>query len=60
MLKKLWDWICLVMGVTPPGEAKPADKWKAIREEREAWERAQREARDRAGRTPSDETREAH
>jgi hypothetical protein len=47
MIKKLWEWICLVMGVTPPGEAKPVDKWAGLRAQHEAWEREQAEKRER-------------
>lgn len=47
MIKKLWEWICLVMGVTPPGEAKPVDKWADARSKHEAWEREQTQKRER-------------
>ncbi|HVZ94904.1 MAG TPA: hypothetical protein VG797_10375 [Phycisphaerales bacterium] len=47
MIKKLWEWICLVMGVTPPGEEKtPPDKWAKIRTEHKAWEKSHPPPRD--------------
>lgn len=57
MLKKLWDWVCLVMGVTPPGEAKPADKWADARAKHERWEHEQAARRDREEDASGDATR---
>lgn len=48
MFKKLWEWTCLVMGVTPPGEPKPVDKWAEVRSKHEAWQKEQAGRREAA------------
>ena len=48
MFKKLWDAICLTMGVsTAEGDAEPPDKWAAQREKADQIE-AERKAKIRA------------
>ncbi len=55
MLKKLWEYFLLTMGVTPKG-VEPApreDRWAAARriKERQERERIEREERERAERS---------
>lgn len=55
MLKRLWEYFLLTMGVTPKGaeRAAPEDKWASGRRLKEQEEREQRAREEREDREPT-------